>query len=122
MSSLISDTSVQEIGFENHWTTPIASYLKDGVLPDRKEAARKLKVQATHFILIKDILCKRGFSRPYLRCLIPEKANYVMREVHERVCGNHSGLRSLVHKFIWVGYYWSTMQKDAQSMRDLATS
>ena len=62
ISSLIDDNSVQEIGSENYWTTPIASYLKDSVLPDDKEAARKLKVQATHFILIKDILYKRGFS------------------------------------------------------------
>ena len=93
--------------------TPITSYLKDGVLPNGKEAAKKLKVQATRFVLIKDVLYKKGFSRLYLRCLIPEEANYVMREVHERVCGNHSGSRSLVHKLIQVGYYWLTMQKDA---------
>ena len=36
--------------------TPITSYLKDGVLPDNKGAARKLKVQAARFILIKDIV------------------------------------------------------------------
>ena len=44
MSSLINNTSVQEIGSKNSWTTPIASYLKDGVLPGDKEATRKLKV------------------------------------------------------------------------------
>ena len=92
---------------------PITSYLKDGVLPDNKEAARKLKFQATRFVLIKDVLYKRGFSRPYLRCLIPEEADYVMREVHEGVYRNHSRSRSLVHKLILVGYYWPTMQKDA---------
>ena len=62
ISSLIDDTSVQEISFENYWTTPIASYLKDGVLLDDKEAARKLKVQTARFILVKDVLYKRGFS------------------------------------------------------------
>ncbi|XP_050258946.1 uncharacterized protein LOC126703935 [Quercus robur] len=46
----------QEIGFESNWTTPLVSYLKNGVLLDRKEAARKLKVQAARFVLIKDIL------------------------------------------------------------------
>jgi len=49
ISSLIDNTNVQEIGPENHWMTPIASYLKDGVLPNDKEAERKLKVQAAHF-------------------------------------------------------------------------
>jgi len=61
------------------------------MLPDGKEAARKLKVQATRFVLIKDILYKRGFSRPYLRCLGTEEVDYVMREVHEGIYENHSG-------------------------------
>ena len=38
------------------------SYLKDEILPDEKEAARKLKVQVARFVLIKDVLYKRGFS------------------------------------------------------------
>ena len=77
--------------------------------------ARKLKVQAACFILIEGILYKRGFSQPYLRCLIPEEVDYVMREVHEGLYGNNSRSQSLVHKLIWVGYYWPTMQKDAHA-------
>ena len=91
ISPLIDSISVHEIGSKNDWTTPITSYLKDDVLPDNKEAARKLKVQAIQFMLIKDVLYKRGFTCPYLRCLIPEEANYVMREVHKKVYGNHFG-------------------------------
>ena len=89
--------------------------MKDSTLPDGKEAARKLKVQAAHFVLIKDVLYKRDFSRPHLRCLGPKEADYVMKEVHEGIYRNHSGSRSLVHKLIRVGYYWLTMQKDAQA-------
>ena len=66
-------------------------------------------------MLIADVLYKRGFSQPYLRCLIFDEADYLVREVHEGVCENHSGVRSLVHKLIRVGYYWPTMQKDALS-------
>ena len=95
---------MQEIGSESNWTTTIASYLKDGVLPDEKEATRKLKVQAARFVLIKN-LYKRGFPRPYLRCLGNEEADYVMREMHEGICKNHSGSRSLVHKLVQVGNY-----------------
>ena len=115
LSPLIDFDDVQEIGFEINWTTPLASYLKNGVLPDRKEAARKLKVQATRFVLIKDVLYKRGFSRLYLRCLGVEEADYVKREVHEGICGNHSRSRSLVRKLVRAGYYWPTMQKDAEA-------
>ncbi|XP_075663264.1 uncharacterized protein LOC142632820 [Castanea sativa] len=115
LSPLINNIDVQEIGFESNWTITLTSYLRDGTLPEGKEAARKLKVQASQFILIRDVLYKRGLSRPYLRCLGPKEADYVMREVHEGICGNHSGSRSLVHKLIRAGYYWPTMQKDAQT-------
>ena len=68
-----------------------------------------------HFVLIRDILYKRGFSRLYLRCLVPNETDYVMREVYEEVCGNHSRACSLVHKLVQAGYYWPTMHKNAQS-------
>ena len=106
---------MQEIGSKSDWTTPVVSYLKNGVLPDNKEATRKLKVQAAQFVLIKDVLYKRGFSLPYLRCLSPEEVDYVMREVHEGICENHLGSQSLVHKLIRAGYYGPTMQKVTQA-------
>ena len=109
LSPLIDSSEVQEIGSESNWTTTIALYLKDGILPNEKEAARKIKVRAARFVLIKDVLYKIGFSRPYPRCLGNEEADYVMREVHEGICGNHSGSRSLVHKLVRAGYYWPTM-------------
>ena len=52
LSPLIDSNDMQKIGSESNWTTPIASYLKDGVLPDEKEVARKLKVQVARFVLI----------------------------------------------------------------------
>ena len=114
--SLIDDgKQIQEIDVEEDWTAPLKEYLQSGSLPDRKDAARRLKVRASRFVLIKDVLYKRGFSGPYLRCLSHSEAEYVMKEVHEGICGNHSRARSLVHKLIRAGYYWPTMLKDTQS-------
>ena len=46
-SSLIDDEmNVQEVDLESNWATPLVSYLRTGVLPDGKDVARKLKVQA----------------------------------------------------------------------------
>ena len=84
-------------------------------MPNEKEAVRKIKVRAVRFVLIKDVLYKKGFSRPYLRCLGNEEADYVMREVHEGICRNHLGSRSLVQKLVRAGYYWPTMQADAEA-------
>ena len=60
---LIDDgANVLEINSEKNWTTPLIAYLRSGILPDGKEAARKLKFQASRFVIIKDVLYKRGFS------------------------------------------------------------
>ena len=106
---------VQQIEGEENWMTPIITYLKDGKLLEGKDETRRLRIRLARYILINEMLYERGFSQPYLRCLTPDEANYVLREVHERVCGNHLGARSLVHKVIRVGYYWPTIQVDAQA-------
>ena len=93
--------------------TPIISYLKDGSLSEGKDEARRFRVRSARYVLLNDVLYKRGFSQPYL--LSPDEANYVLREIHEGACGNHSGARSLIHKVVCVGYYWPTIQADAKA-------
>ena len=95
--------------------TPIVSYIKDGKLLEGKDETRKLKVRAARYVLIDKVLYKRGFSQPYLRCLTPDEANYVLREIHKEAYGNHLGARSLIHKVVRAGYYWPTVQADAKA-------
>ena len=96
---------VLQVQNEGSWMAPIISYLKDEILPEGKDEARKLRVRSARYVLLNDALYKRGFSQLYLRCLSPDEANYVLREVHEGACGNHSGARSLIHKVVRAGYY-----------------
>ena len=44
-------------------TTPIVSYLKDGLLLEDKEEARKLRMRATRFILMDEKLYKGQVPR-----------------------------------------------------------
>ena len=74
---------VQQVDNRENWMTPIISYLKDGRLPEEKDEARKVRVRSARYVLMNEVLYKRGFSQPYLRCLAPNEANYVLREVHE---------------------------------------
>lgn len=53
---------------------------------------------------------------PNLRCLSADEADYVMREVHEGICENHSERRTVVHKLVRAGYYWPTMQNDSTDL------
>ena len=96
---------VQQIGGDENWMTPIVGYLKEGKLPQGRDEARKLRIKSAKYFLMDEVLYKRGFSQPYLRCLAPDEANYVLREVHEGACGNHSGARSLIHKVVRAEYY-----------------
>ena len=96
---------VQQIENEENWMTLIVSYLKDDKLPEGKDEARKLRVRVTRYFLMDEVLYKRGFSQPHLKCLAPDEANYMLQEVHEGAYGNHSGARSLIHKVFRAGYY-----------------
>ncbi len=107
------EETVNSIMDNDSWMSPIIHYFREGKLPTDKTEARKLRIRASHFQLLGGTLYKMGFSRPLLRCLTLEEANYVIREVHEGICGNHSGARALAHKLIRAGYYLPSLLNDA---------
>ena len=85
--------------------TLIIRYLKEGWLPEDKAEAKKIQIRLACFVIIDNVLYKRGYSLPYLRCTNSEEADYVLREIHEKVCENHAGARSLARKAFRAGYY-----------------
>ena len=106
---------MQQVESEGNWIIPIVLYMKDGKLLEGKDVARKLRVRSARYVLMDEVLYKRGFPQPYLRCLAPDEANYVLRQVHEEACGNHLEARSLVHKLVRTGYYWLIIQANAKA-------
>ena len=85
--------------------TPIISFLQDGNLPQDIEEARKVRKRVARFTILNDTLYKRGFSMPYLKCVDEEEAKYILKKIHEGVCKDHAGPRSLVSKVIRIGYF-----------------
>ena len=96
---------VLRIKEQDKWMTPIVRYLKGGWLLEDKTEARKIQIRAARFVIIDDVLYRRGYSLPYLRCAHLEEANYMLREKHKGICGNHARARSLVGKALRAGYY-----------------
>ena len=94
--------------------TPILSFLQGGRLPQDVEEDRKVRKRVARFTILNDALYKRGFFMPYLKCVNKEEAKYILKEIHEGICRDHAGLRSLVSKVIRTGYFWPTLQKDAK--------
>lgn len=76
------------------WMDYIKAFLRGEELPEQVDL-KKMRCKATWYVLRGDVLYKRGFSLLLLRYVDPEEANYVLREVHEGVCG----------KLVKQGYY-----------------
>ena len=98
------------------WMDPIWEYLLNGTLPSDLNEASKLRTRSARFALLQGTLYKQGFSTPLLKCIGKEDANYVLREVHEGVCDNHIGARTLARKILRQAYYWPTMLKEATEL------
>ncbi|XP_030922894.1 protein NYNRIN-like [Quercus lobata] len=96
------------------WMDPIVLYLKHDTLPDDKVEAGKIRRKATRFWLSEDSkLYRRSFSGPYLLCVHPEAAELILEELHEGICGSHTGGRSLSHRALTLGFWWPSMHKEA---------
>ena len=94
---------------------PISLYLERDILPEEKFEVQKVRRKAPRFWLSEDRkLYKRSFSSLYLLCVHPEASELLLEELHEGVCGSHTGGRSLSHRAITQGYWWPGMQKEAQ--------
>nr|GEX66040.1 reverse transcriptase domain-containing protein [Tanacetum cinerariifolium] len=77
------------------WMTELVNYLKEGILPENEKEAWKLRLKARQYELMEGVLYKRSFLTPWLRCVGPLQAEYVMKEIHEGSCSMHAGSRPL---------------------------
>ncbi|GJY36921.1 reverse transcriptase domain-containing protein [Tanacetum coccineum] len=102
---------------EGHtWMIPIYEYLTEEILLEEKRKARSIRRKACRYVVTNGTLYKKSFLRPWLRCVGPLQANYVLREIHEGSCSMHAGPRSVVAKALRSGFYWPTMHADARNL------
>jgi len=89
------------------WMTPIVRYLEHDTCKLEEEKA--MKQQCSRYTMINQDLYRRGYSRSLLKCITEKQAKYVLKEIHEGVCSNHSGTQTMPTKVLKVGYYWSVV-------------
>ena len=115
VSSIVSPQVNQVDKVLPSWMDPIILYLSIGQLHSERNKAHKLQIQSARFSLVDGQLLKRSLGGLYLKCVTPEQSQYVLAELHEGICGNHLGGRTLAHRAHTQGYYWSTMRVDVAS-------
>ena len=80
-------------------------------IPNRRRSTQrhseryKLKRLATRYFLHNTVLFKKGYDGDPLRCLGPEKAKEMIKEVHSGECGEHQGKKKLYRCLLQMGYY-----------------
>ena len=83
---------VPHVRVRPNWMDPIIQFLSKDVLPEEKSKAEKIHRKAPRFWLSEDQkLYKRSFSGPYLLCIHPEASELFLEELHEGICGSHTG-------------------------------
>ncbi|XP_057503539.1 uncharacterized protein LOC130787093 [Actinidia eriantha] len=119
--SIQSDFVVFNAEEGSTWMDDIFAYLQYGTLPQDRLQARRIQYRSARFCILSGVLYKRSFLGPLLRCLRPEEGEYVIKKIHEGICRNHSGTRSLAKKAIRQGYYclvWNETQSPMTNVRD----
>ncbi|KAG7529855.1 Ribonuclease H-like superfamily [Arabidopsis suecica] len=86
----------------------------DGIVTKDKWATRILRARSAQYTLHHEHLLRWSATGVLLSSLDDEEAQQVMREIHVRAGGNHSGGRALALKIRKHGQYWPTMNADCE--------
>ncbi|XP_019168183.1 PREDICTED: uncharacterized protein LOC109163915 [Ipomoea nil] len=94
------------------WIDHIKRYKADGSLPQDEADAKVTKLRAPSYIVSGDKLYKRSYNGTLLRCLYPDKAMLVMKEVHKEICSAHQGAYTIARCIMLQGYFWPKILRD----------
>jgi hypothetical protein len=51
-----------------------------------------------------------------MKCITPDEGCAILQDIHARICGSHTGARSLMGRAYRQGFFWPTVVSDADSL------
>ncbi|XP_071739865.1 uncharacterized protein [Rutidosis leptorrhynchoides] len=64
------------------------------------------------YIIQNDILYRKSYCGPMMRCVGPIEAEMIIDEVHNDSCALHSGYKTITAKIMWMGYFLPSLYRD----------
>ena len=87
------------------WRQQYINYLLYKQLPDDIPTSILINQKADKYFMKNNQLYRRSFQGKVMKCLGPNEAEEVLREVHARDCGSHSHGRRLLEQLLSMGYF-----------------
>eukprot|EP00253_Pinus_taeda_P005467 PITA_05467 len=112
------DEHLFSVAVRTPWYADVANYLAVGKLPkhltpqERKQIVQK----STRFSWIGGHLFHTGADMQIRRCIREDEIFDILKACHDGPCGGHFAEKRTTHKVLQIGYYWSTIFKDAKKI------
>jgi hypothetical protein len=102
------------IASDDPWYGDLLVYLRTQKFGNHlsRDDRRCIRHQAPRYLLIGDILYRRGVDTILRRCLTIDEADKVLNDCHSGACGGHLSGISTAQKIIRAGYFWPTLFHD----------
>ena len=99
---------------DDPWYGDLLIYLRTQKFSNHlsRDDRRRIRHQVPRYLLIGDILYRRGVDTILRRCLTIDEADRVLNDCHSGACGGHLSGISTAQKIIRAGYFWPTLFHD----------
>uniref|UniRef100_A0A0A8XNQ5 RNase H type-1 domain-containing protein n=1 Tax=Arundo donax TaxID=35708 RepID=A0A0A8XNQ5_ARUDO len=88
---------VHVVSTSEDWRVPLRAFIEGNYKPEDKIEEQRLRHHARGYVILNDVLYKKGVCEPYLRCL-SKKGQDLLKEIHKGLCASHLAPRSLMSK------------------------
>ena len=99
------------VGLKDEWFSDIAYFLTYGECLDHLKGMdrRILQLRVAKFVIVNDVLYKRGLDGMFLRCIDTDQQEKLLKTFHNEACGGHFSSTVTTFKIIRSGYYFLGM-------------